>query len=150
MPTFLVINGPNMNMLGFGRPVEKYGSKTLKEVEELVARRARELGVEVRFFQSNHEGELVEFVQRNAREADGIIINPAGLTHYGWSLQNAVAECGKPFVEVHMGPGPHAQAGRVPPSIFSSVARAYVAGMRWMGYVVALEFLTALVRGEVE
>jgi 3-dehydroquinate dehydratase-2 len=137
-----------MNMLG-ERPRDKYGSKTLAQVEAIVASRAKELGVEVKFFQSNHEGELVEFVQQNARKSNGIIINPAGLTHYGWSLQNAVAECGVSFVEVHVGPGPHSRETG-PESIFSGTARAYVAGMRYMGYVVALEFLVALHNKEVE
>ena len=86
---FLLINGPNLNTLGKRRP-EVYGSLALGEIEERVAQRGAELGIEVRPFQSNHEGAIIDFIQAEAEQARAIIINPGALTHYGLSLRDAL------------------------------------------------------------
>ena len=97
----LLINGPNLNMLG-SRDSGFYGSKSLKEIQEILTQKAKSLSVELVDFQSNHEGEIVEFIQKNASIASGIIINAGALTHYGISLRDALADSKLPFVEVHL------------------------------------------------
>ncbi|MDP2935667.1 MAG: type II 3-dehydroquinate dehydratase, partial [Dehalococcoidia bacterium] len=97
----LLINGPNLNLLG-RREVSIYGVKTLAEIEIVMTGKARELGAEVLCFQSNSEGDLVDFLQREAPMAQGIIINPGALTHYGLSLREALADTRLPVIEVHL------------------------------------------------
>ena len=93
----LVINGPNLNLLGQREP-ERYGYKSLEEVNRELAGMAREMGLEVEFFQSNHEGELVEAVQRAGRDFQGAILNAAAYTHTSLALRDAVLAIDKPVV----------------------------------------------------
>ena len=147
MATFLVINGPNLDRLG-KRDVATYGSMTLEDLETRLNSRAKELGVQLLSCQSNFEGELVNFTNQKGPQAQGIIINPAGLTRVGYSLLDACIDSGLPMVEVHLSNIYSREEWRAD-SIFSKLARATVAGMRWMGYLAALDYLTALVRVEV-
>lgn len=96
-----VVHGPNLNMLGTREP-EIYGRLTLPEVDEALRGEAAQLGVELQTFQSNVEGELIDFVQRAGRDVDGFVVNAAGYTHTSVALRDALAGVGKPFVEVHL------------------------------------------------
>jgi 3-dehydroquinate dehydratase II len=96
-----VVNGPNLNLLGTREP-EVYGRTTLSGIDAALARLAEELGVEVRSFQSNHEGELVEHIQREAAASDGFVINAGAYTHTSIALADALAGVARPFVEVHL------------------------------------------------
>jgi 3-dehydroquinate dehydratase II len=98
---FLVINGPNLNMLG-KRDAKHYGTDTLASLEKLLRAQAGELGVELDFFQSNHEGAIIDYIQQESNKAQGILINPGALTHYGYSLHDALVDAGLPVVEVHL------------------------------------------------
>ncbi|MFQ5880010.1 MAG: type II 3-dehydroquinate dehydratase [Dehalococcoidia bacterium] len=138
----LLINGPNLNALGRRQP-EVYGRTTLAEIEARVQERATTLGAEVRCFQSNHEGAIVDFIQAEAEGAHGIIINPGALTHYGLSLRDALADCGLPVVEVHIS-NIYAREPFRRRSVISEVARGTIAGLGWRGYVLALEALVEL------
>lgn len=98
----LVINGPNLNMLGKRDP-EKYGLLTLEKINKMLTKQARALNCRVVFFQSNHEGAIIDFLQMDSsRASDGVLINPGALVRYGFSLRQALIDLGKPVVEVHM------------------------------------------------
>jgi len=142
----LLINGPNLNTLGKRQP-HIYGTLTLKEIEARVAERAAERGVEIRCFQSNHEGAIIDFIQAEAEEAQGIIINPGALTHYGLSLRDALEGCGLPFIEVHLS-DIHSREPFRRHSVMVDIAAGQISGQGWEGYLRALDALAALVRGE--
>ena len=147
MTTFLVVNGPNLNMLGRRNP-QHYGKTTLANIEERMNRRATQLGVDLKFCQSSSEAVLVDFINDNAHRAAGIIINPAGFTTIGYPLLDACIDAGVPVVEVHLSNIYGREAWRSP-SIFAHAVAATVAGMRWMGYISALDYLHALTQKEV-
>ena len=135
----LVVHGPNLNLLGTREP-EVYGSATLDDVNRRVAEAARALGVEVEFFQSNHEGELVERVQAARGRADGILINPAGLTHTSVVLRDALLAAGVPLVEVHLS-NVHAREAFRRESRVADIAVGTVAGFGPQSYLLGLQGL---------
>ena len=140
MTKILVINGPNLNNLGRRDPGQ-YGSMTLPQIETAITERALELGVEVAFFQSNHEGAIVDFLQENSGGADGIVINPAALTGVGYSLGDALRDAGLPLIEIHLS-NIHAREEFRRHSVFAPIAVGQVAGLGWRGYLYALEHMT--------
>jgi len=98
----LIINGPNLNMLGKRDP-NKYGKVTLLEINEKLKKLAKELNCQLEFFQSNHEGEIIDFLQQeSSRKADGILVNPGALIRYAYSFRQALVDHGKPVMEIHM------------------------------------------------
>lgn len=97
----LVINGPNLNMLG-KRDISLYGPKTLEDIQQNLKDIAQKENVELVFFQSNHEGALIDFIQENYIKASGILINPGALTHYGYSLRDCLSDAKLPIVEIHL------------------------------------------------
>jgi len=143
---FLLINGPNLNTLGKRQP-HIYGTLTLKEIEARVAERAAQHGAEIRSFQSNHEGALIDFIQAEAEDAQGIIINPGALTHYSIALRDALEGCGLPFIEVHLSDIQAREPFRRH-SVMADIAAGQIAGQGWEGYLRALDALAALVREE--
>lgn len=147
MTMILIVNGPNLDMLGKRDP-NHYGTTTLKELEDRLLERADELDIELDCFQSNIEGELVTFINKSCSNANGIIINPAGLTKVGFSLLDACIDSHLPVVEVHLSNIQKREPWRSD-SIFSRVVDATLTGMRWMGYVAALDFLAARIKKEV-
>lgn len=97
----MVINGPNLNMLGIREPTH-YGSESYRDLVNKIKRYARSVGVRVSFYQSNHEGDLIDCIQRTYRRYDGIVINPGGYTHTSVALPDAVRAVSQPCVEVHI------------------------------------------------
>ena len=142
----LVINGPNLNLLG-KRSKEIYGEKTLEEINRLLQQLAVELGVEVVTFQSNSEGALIDFIQKESPAAKGIIINPGALTHYGFSLRDALADTNLPVVEVHLS-NIYAREKFRQRSVIAPVARGQISGLGWRGYMAALRTLVAELKGD--
>ncbi len=139
--TILVLNGPNLNRLGKRQP-EIYGSETLEDIETRVRAAAGE--EEIVFFQSSHEGELIEQVHRAADEGWPVIINPGGFTHTSVALRDALAEVadGPGFVEVHLS-NVHAREAFRQHSYLSPIARGVIAGLGSYGYVAALGYFLA-------
>ena len=137
----LIINGPNLNNLG-GRDPGLYGSETLPEIEKALAEKAGVLNVEVAFFQSNHEGAVVDFIQQSSDEADGVIINAGALTHYGLSMRDALSDARLPIIEVHIS-NIHAREEYRRHSILADIAVGQIAGFGWRGYLYALDYLVA-------
>lgn len=142
----LVINGPNLNMLG-KRSKSTYGSKTLSELDAMLKKQGESLGVDVLTFQSNSEGNLIDFIQAHSSEADGIIINPGALTHYSFSLRDALADSGVPFVEVHLS-NIYAREDWRAASVTAPIARGQISGLGWRGYIAALRTLVGELKGD--
>jgi 3-dehydroquinate dehydratase-2 len=139
MTSILVLNGPNINFLGRRNP-GIYGTRTLDEVNQEISRKAESLRVQVDFFQSNSEGDLVDCIQENWGSMDGIIINPGALTHYGYSLKDALIDAAVPVIEVHLG-NIHAREEWRRNSVIADIARGQIAGFGWRSYTAALEIM---------
>jgi len=142
----LFIHGPNLNLLG-KRKKEIYGDKTLEEVNSLLQQQAKELGVEIITFQSNSEGTLIDFIQAESPAAEGIIINPGALTHYGLSLRDALGDTNLPVIEVHLS-NVYAREEFRQRSVIAPIAKGQISGLGWRGYIAALRTLVAELRGK--
>ena len=137
MTRVLVINGPNLNLLGTREP-EIYGHTTLAQIEDRLRSRGAELGLEVDCFQSNHEGALID--RLHERDFDWAIVNAGGLTHTSVSLRDALKGIGRPFVEVHISdPGEREEFRRV--NYLHDIAQERIVGKGVAGYSMALEFI---------
>lgn len=135
----MVVHGPNLNLLGT-REVAIYGTQTLAQIDDRLRARAKEMGVEVASFQSNSEGALVDFIQSQWEGADGIIINPGALTHYGLSLRDALAATDLPIIEVHLS-NIYSREDWRHLSVVAPVALGQISGLGWRGYLLALDGL---------
>ena len=135
----LVINGPNLNMLGIREPAI-YGSATYQDLLELIRREADSMGVQVSFFQSNHEGALVDAIQEAYGKMDGIIINPGAYTHTSVALLDAVKAVGIPTVEVHIS-DPDARDEFRKISYIRQACAATIKGRGFQGYLDAMHLL---------
>jgi 3-dehydroquinate dehydratase-2 len=139
MTRVLLVNGPNLNLLGTREP-EIYGRTTLAEVEDAVWKRGLELGIEVDRFQSNHEGALIDRLQM--ADFDWAIVNAGGLTHTSVSLRDALNGINRPFVEVHISdPDTREEFRHV--NFLRDIAAERIAGKGVAGYLMALDFIAA-------
>lgn len=138
MATILVLNGPNLNLLGTREP-EHYGTTTLADINQQLAVRAKELDCSIETFQSNHEGELVDRIhQAGADNIDFIIINPAAFTHSSVAVRDAISGVHIPFIECHLS-NVHAREEFRQHSYFSDLAVGVISGLGPQGYDLALQ-----------
>lgn len=140
-----VLHGPNLNLLGQREP-EVYGRLTLAEINERLHAYASELGVELRTFQSNHEGEIVDAVHGAIEWADGLVINPGAFTHYSYAIRDAIAAVGLPAVEVHLS-NVHARESFRRTSVIAPVCIGQIGGLGWLSYRLGLEGLVGWLAG---
>ena len=142
----LIIHGPNLNLLG-KRKKEIYGDKTLSDIDAMLQQHAKELGVDISTTQSNSEGNLIDFIQKESPNADGIIINPGALTHYGLSLRDALSDTNLPVIEVHLS-NIYAREEFRHKSVIAPIAKGQVTGLGWRGYIAAMRTMVAELRGK--
>ncbi len=142
MKRILIVNGPNLNLLGSREP-EIYGSANLDDLEKLITERAQALGVEVDFFQSNSEGEIIDKIQSCSKQCQGIIINPGGLTHYSVSLRDTLLAIELPVIEVHIS-NIYAREEFRAKSVIADIVMGQISGLGLDGYLFALERLSLI------
>ena len=146
--TVYVLNGPNLNLLGSREP-EIYGRATLADVEKLCRATAKQHGLAVEFRQSNHEGEIIDWIQEaRAKKAAGLVINPAGYGHTSVAILDALAALEVPVIEVHIS-NIHAREVFRRRTYVSQVARAVLCGFGIHGYALAIDGLAALIDAKV-
>jgi len=136
-----VLNGPNLGTLGRREP-EVYGTQTLADLGKLLAERARELDFELSCLQSNHEGQLIDWIEKEGAASDAIIINPGALSHYSLALADALRGSGKPVVEVHIS-NVFAREPERHQMVTAAAAKGVISGLGFEGYLAALDFLAA-------
>ncbi len=139
----LVLNGPNLNLLGPREP-ETYGNRTLADIDRGLVERGKALGVVVEVFQSNHEGDIIDKIQWASGICHGMIINPAGYTHTSIAIRDALLSLDIPVIEIHLSNIYKREAFRHR-SMISDVVAGKIVGLGHQGYLLALEALAAMV-----
>ncbi|TMV08571.1 type II 3-dehydroquinate dehydratase [Ruegeria sediminis] len=146
MSKILVLNGPNLNLLGTRQP-EVYGNTTLKMIEEACTRHGEKRGLKVTCGQSNHEGALIDAIHAARKEQDGIVLNAGAYTHTSVAIMDAISSAQVPVVEVHLS-NIHARETFRHKSFIAPVAIGQICGFGARGYTLALDALAAYLQGE--
>ena len=141
-----VLNGPTLNLLGTREP-EIYGRTTLAEIRNKVVERADRYGFKVVFRQSNHEGDLIDWIQEARSKGCGVILNGAAYTHTSVAIYDALKSLGKPIIEVHLS-NPHAREHFRHRSYVSMVANGVICGLGAQGYLAAVDAMASLIKGQ--
>jgi 3-dehydroquinate dehydratase-2 len=148
LPTVFILNGPNLNLLGVRDP-SIYGHDTLGDIEERCTARAASLGLEIDFRQTNHEGQIVDWIQEARESADGIILNAGALTHTSVAVLDALAAAELPVVEVHLSNIFRRERFRHH-SYVSMAANGVICGLGTQGYELALDAIARLIEDEAD
>lgn len=146
MPAILILHGPNLNLLG-SRETDIYGTLSLEEIDRRLHLAGAELGLDVRSFQSNHEGGLIDALHEARSWAAGVVFNPAGYTHTSVALRDAVAAIRLPVVEVHLSNVYGREAFRHE-SLIAPVCAGTIAGFGWRSYLLGLSALAGIIQGD--
>ena len=139
MKRIVIANGPNLNLLGKREP-HIYGKRSYADLVKTLRAKARKLGVEVVILQSNHEGELIDFLQKEAPGSLGIVINPGAFSHYSLALADCLQSLAVPTVEVHIS-NIHAREEFRATTVTGRAAKGVITGLGFTGYLYAMEFL---------
>jgi 3-dehydroquinate dehydratase-2 len=139
MIVFLVLHGPNLNLLGQREP-EVYGSLTMDEINQRLQDYAADKDIALRFLHSNHEGALIDALQDAMEWADGVVFNPGAYTHTSYALRDAISGIGLPVVEVHMS-NVHSRESFRHRSLLASVCLGQIVGFGWRSYILGLQAL---------
>lgn len=140
----LVLNGPNLNMLGTRNP-KHYGRLTLTKINNLLSQKAKKVGAKLIFFQSNHEGTFIDFLQKESKKAQGILINAGALTHYSYALRDALEDTNLPIIEVHLSDISKREDFRKI-DVIKDIAKEVVMGQKEKSYLIALERLLSYLK----
>lgn len=140
MKKIVVVHGPNLNLLGKREP-HIYGERSLDDLNRAVRDKASKLGVDVSVFQSNREGEIIDFLQKEAPGSAGIVINPGAFSHYSLAIYDCLQALAVPVVEVHLS-NIHAREEFRSKSVTARAARGVITGLGFAGYELALEYLS--------
>ncbi|MFP4478224.1 MAG: type II 3-dehydroquinate dehydratase [bacterium] len=140
----LVINGPNLNMLGI-RESDVYGQKTYKDLIQYIKNQTKDKEVKVKFYQSNHEGKLIDYLQKHYLKIDGIVINPGALTHYSFALRDCLLSIQKPTIEVHLSNINEREDFRKI-SVIKDVVHKTIIGLGFEGYLQAINQLMKVIK----
>ena len=143
MKKIIIINGPNLNLLG-NRETDIYGKSTLNEIEELSQKRARELELELIFCQSNSESEIIELIHKVEIDFDGLIINPAAFTHTSVALLDALKTTTKPKIEIHLS-NIYSREEYRKQSLTSTAVQGLICGFGSLSYILAIEAINSLI-----
>mgnify|MGYP001263190171 FL=1 len=146
MNNIIIINGPNLNLLG-SREESQYGTGTYEELNDKCADKAKELGVNVEYFQSNIEGEIVNIIQQSIKKYDGIIINAAGFTHTSVAIRDALSIFKKPIIELHIS-NIYKREDFRQKSLISDISTGGIFGLGTNGYILAIISMQKLINNE--
>ncbi|UTL71262.1 type II 3-dehydroquinate dehydratase [Bacillus halotolerans] len=146
MPHFLILNGPNVNRLGKREP-DVFGRHTLTDIETDLFQFAEALHIQLTFFQSNHEGDLIDAIHEAEKQYDGIVLNPGALSHYSYAIRDAVSSISPPVVEVHLS-NLYAREEFRHQSVIAPVAKGQIVGLGSEGYKLAVRYLLSRQGGE--
>ncbi|MDD5066714.1 MAG: type II 3-dehydroquinate dehydratase [bacterium] len=135
----LIVNGPNLNLLGVREP-DKYGTRSLEEIEQELRTRVKGKDIELLFFQSNTEGEIIDFLQKNYKNSAYLMINPGAFTHTSIALRDAILGLKLPTIEVHL-TNIHAREEFRKRSYISDVSVGVITGFGWYSYIMALDYI---------